>query len=74
MGLTSTAGARFFNGYGDETAERWNTFESFMQCACGDESSKRQACDAAVTTFLIVERTLDECNEKLCINTGEKTI
>jgi heme oxygenase len=66
MGLTSTAGARFFNGYGDETAERWNTFESFMQCICVDESSQRQACDAAVTTFLIVERTLDEYNDKLC--------
>ena len=60
LGLTSTAGARFFNGYGEETAERWHAFEGFMQRSCVDESSQRQACDAAVSTFLIVERTLNE--------------
>lgn len=60
MGLTSSAGARFFNGYGEETAARWQAFEGFMQRTCVDERSQLQACDAAVTTFLAVERTLNE--------------
>lgn len=66
LGLTSADGARFFNGYGQETAERWNVFEGFLQCVCVDEGSQRQACDAAVTAFLTVEGTLNDYYDKLC--------
>jgi heme oxygenase len=40
-GFTSLTGARFFIGYGAETAQRWNDFEVFMQRSCVDESSQQ---------------------------------
>lgn len=66
LGLTRTAGACFFNGYGDATTDRWSEFEDFMRRCCIDEISQHLACDAAVRTFLIVETTLDEYYDKLC--------
>ena len=64
-GFTSHTGARFFNGYGAETAQRWNAFEAFMQRSCGDESSQQQACAAAIASFLAVEATLDASHAKV---------
>ncbi|NVO07915.1 MAG: biliverdin-producing heme oxygenase, partial [Rhodoferax sp.] len=64
LGLTRYAGARFFSGYAPETAAHWAAFERFLQQSCVDASSQRQACDAAVATFLQVESTLDAHHEK----------
>jgi heme oxygenase len=65
FGLTSANGGRFFSGYGTQTAERWNAFEIFMQRSCLDADSQYQASGTAVTTFLLVERTLDEYHNQL---------
>jgi heme oxygenase len=64
-GFTSRTGARFFNGYGAQTAQCWSAFEAFMQRSCEDESSQQQACAAAIASFLLVEATLDACHAKV---------
>lgn len=51
LGVTDTAGARFFASYGDEVGEYWRSFTGAM-AAYGDNETRAQAMErAALATF-----------------------
>lgn len=65
LGLTATHGARFFSGYGKDTAKRWQQFESFMETTCPLPEQRDQAGISAKATFAEVEQLLDDYHAKL---------
>ncbi len=60
-GLTRNTGARFFYGYGENTAIMWQNFIDFADCISGDEIQCRAAEDAACQTFQLFNQVLDNC-------------
>ena len=59
LGLTTGAGASFFNAYGESTSERWRGFKAFVSSKV-DPVSTENVVDAAVDTF---ERLFDWLGE-----------
>ncbi|MCX7102051.1 MAG: biliverdin-producing heme oxygenase [Methylobacter sp.] len=58
-GLTRKTGARFFFGYGENTAIMWQNFIDFADCISGDEIQCRAAENAACQTFQLFNQVLD---------------
>ncbi|MFA7398972.1 MAG: biliverdin-producing heme oxygenase [Sideroxydans sp.] len=58
-GLTSSGGACFFSGYGEQTAAMWQDFISFSETISGDAAHCRTAIDSACQTFQSFTRVLD---------------
>ena len=59
-GLTPNEGVRFFNGYGDRTANLWQDFIFFSDTIAGSELHSRAAEVAACQTFQLFNQVLDE--------------
>lgn len=59
LGLKANAGARFFNGYGPQTAHRWEQFLVYLEMHGSDAVVRDQAVSAAKTTFSRVREVLD---------------
>jgi heme oxygenase len=62
LGLTAPHGARFFNGWGEQTEARWNTFWRYADeiCTAADHAT---AAVAAVAFFDALRRGLDRARE-----------
>ncbi len=58
--LTTTSGARFFHGYGEQTSERWRRFGLIMAAELDDECKRAIAAGGATAVFNLMERTLDD--------------
>ena len=58
-GLTANSGARFFNGYGSATEQRWTEFWTFSEASCPHPSNQELAGHTALDLFLCVEGLLD---------------
>ena len=58
LGLTANHGARFFNGWGEETTERWQAFWRYADTIC-PAAGHAAAADAAVTFFAALRLGLD---------------
>jgi heme oxygenase len=61
LGLTPERGARFFYGYGPDTARRWDAFCAFAEQLAGDPDACRRAAAVAGRVFTVLEGLLDEC-------------
>lgn len=59
LGLKANAGARFFNGYGLQTAQQWEQFLAYLERHGTDAVVRAQAVSAAKATFLRVKEALD---------------
>lgn len=61
LGLTASAGARFFNGYGDtvSTQQHWQEFCHFANSIADHPQLVRSAQQAAVRMFELIETQLD---------------
>lgn len=62
LGLTADAGARFFNGYGQQTAARWSALGIFLEHSCADALTRAEAAAAALATFALLENVLNDFN------------
>ncbi len=62
LGLTATHGARFFNGWGDQTEMRWQAFWRFAEGLC-PPAGHAEAAAAAVRFFAALSRGLDRMQE-----------
>ncbi|MGV8842914.1 MAG: biliverdin-producing heme oxygenase [Pseudomonas sp.] len=60
LGLTVDAGARFFNGYGQQTAARWSALGVFLEHSAADALTRAQAATAALATFALLENVLND--------------
>lgn len=59
LGLKANTGARFFNGYGPQTAHRWEQFLVYLEMHGSDAVVREQAVIAAKTIFSRVREALD---------------
>ena len=61
LGLSASAGARFFNGYGDEatTQQQWQLFCQFADRTIETDTLLRSGQSAAVCVFKLIEANLD---------------
>jgi heme oxygenase len=61
LGVDAARGARFFNGWGEVTGQKWQDYWQFATSICGpaDEAMTASAAVAAVATFNAIERALD---------------
>lgn len=77
--LATTQGARFYSGYGDETATMRREFLIFADTICGDQAQCAKAVAMACQTFNLFSQTfdkfllqkfysveLDSCDRQLC--------
>jgi heme oxygenase len=62
LGLTATHGARFFNGWGDQTEARWKAFWHFADGIC-PPTGHAAAAAAAVSFFAALRIGLDRMQE-----------
>lgn len=62
LGLTAQHGARFFNGWGEQTDTRWNSFWRYADEICRPTNHPTAAV-AAVTFFDALRRGLDRAQE-----------
>lgn len=60
LGLTLNTGARFFYGYGEQTALMWQSFIDFADCISGDETQCQAAEQSAWQTFQVFNQVLDD--------------
>ena len=60
-GLTRKTGARFFYGYGENTAMMWQNFIDFADGISGDEIQCRADEEAACQTFQLFNQVLENC-------------
>jgi heme oxygenase (biliverdin-IX-beta and delta-forming) len=60
LGLTSSQGARFFNGYGADTALKWGEFCQFADTVQHDEALCQAAENSALLTFGKFEEALND--------------
>ncbi len=60
FGLTFAQGARFFNGYGEQTLFMWQNFLNYVATASENKSQYTQAKQAAVQTFQLFKQVLDQ--------------
>ena len=51
LGLTSTTGAAFFNGYGEQTGLRWKTFQKALQAFVEQSGQQEAIIHSANQTF-----------------------
>jgi heme oxygenase len=61
LGFSANAGARFFNGYGDEAAtqQQWTLFCQFADRSIETDTLLRSGQSAAVCVFKLMETNLD---------------
>jgi heme oxygenase len=62
IGLTASRGARFFNGWGEQTEARWQAFWRFADAVC-PAAGHAAAADAAVSFFAALRLGLDRMQE-----------
>lgn len=62
LGLTAQHGARFFNGWGEQTNARWSAFWRFADTLC-EPAGHGAAAVAAVAFFDALRRGLDRSQE-----------
>jgi heme oxygenase len=60
LDVTAEHGGRFFHGYGEQTASRWNEFLTFAGQACPDAERRDKAAHAALAVFAEIEAALDD--------------
>jgi heme oxygenase len=61
--LTQTAGARFFNGYGEHTLSMWQEFIRFSETIANDDNLFRASEKAACQTFQLFNQVLDNYSQ-----------
>ena len=59
-GLTMNKGARFFNGYAENTPMRWEEFCQFADLIKNDKGQVTSAENTAKLTFNLFENVLDD--------------
>lgn len=59
-GLTAFKGARFFNGYGENTSTKWQDFLSFAESIADNEAEYGAAVKSACATFQALEQIVNE--------------
>jgi len=62
-GLTRDEGARFFNGYGDETCAMWDDYIRYAETIAEDDEQCIMAERAACQTFQLFERVIDDLGD-----------
>ena len=64
LGLSASAGASFFNGYGDalETQKRWQAFGVLADTIGDNPEQQRSAELAALNLFDLIEKQLNHCH------------
>lgn len=65
LGFTPDRGARFFSGYGESTAARWQEYLGFAETLGDDAVARNDACVAAVHVFDLIERLLDDYHARV---------
>jgi heme oxygenase len=67
MGLGATTGARFFNGYGDDSATcaHWQSFCDFANTGAASPALQASAEQSAVRIFELIELQLDALHDRL---------
>ena len=65
LGASKESGAAFFNGYGDATKEKWETFIKFAEAAVTNDQELAEAKRAARATFTLFDDALNTAQEFL---------
>lgn len=60
-GMSEESGACFFNGYGEQSLMRWESFLQFFDSVIQDNDNFQNAKDTACRTFQTFQSALDYC-------------
>lgn len=72
LGVDDKAGAKFFNGRGEETGLYWNRFQQFAATLCPPEDHST-AVVAALSAFDNISRVIDASWTRYGVRTSEQT-
>ncbi|TRZ98546.1 MAG: hypothetical protein D4R84_03495 [Rhodocyclaceae bacterium] len=73
LGVSAEHGGRFFHGYGEQTASRWNEFLSVAEQACPDAAQREKAARAALAVFAEAEAVLNDYSARAGRNLRPRT-